>query len=383
MSAAAEPDLTAGARQALGCRWRAAAYSAQESALPSGSVVVSCSASFGTGGLGRHLQEVIEALHRRGAEASCICGSPDCPDSTPARRELYARFLAAAMAPPARVSPAWRALRANASFDARAARRLPAAAHLLAFNGQALAQLRAARRAGLQSVSLMSANAHLQSVLRQHALAHRQYPLERSWATRLLRRNLAEYTCADHIYVSSEYARDSFLAEGVAAEALSLFPLTPAPRYQPDPLGSRAATFDIVYVGGLSVAKGVPLLIDALRRLPHADLRLVLVGGPQTRSMGRYLARACVADRRIDVRPGDPLPALRAARLYVHATYTDGFGYAPAEALACGLPVIVSEDTGMKELIDPGRDGLILPTGDLEALTGAIESAYRGEILGG
>ncbi len=33
----------------------------------------------------------------------------------------------------------------------------------------------------------------------------------------------------------------------------------------------------------------------------------------------------------------------------------------------------------MKELIDPGRTGLVVPTGDMRALTEAIEAAYRGE----
>ncbi len=65
----------------------------------------------------------------------------------------------------------------------------------------------------------------------------------------------------------------------------------------------------------------------------------------------------------------------------MHPAYEDGFAYAPAEALACGVPVIVSEDTGMKELIDPGVTGMVLPTGDLGTLTETIEAAYRGEIL--
>ncbi len=37
----------------------------------------------------------------------------------------------------------------------------------------------------------------------------------------------------------------------------------------------------------------------------------------------------------------------------------------------------------MRELIEPGRNGLVLPTGDLDALAQAIEAAYRGELLGG
>jgi glycosyltransferase involved in cell wall biosynthesis len=365
----------------LGFAWRAAAARAQAEVLPAGRVHVSCSAAPGAGGLGRHLQEILDALSRRGLDPTCSCGVAPASASGPGASRIRARTLGAALAIPARVSPSWRALRASVVFDARSAARLPAADHLIAFNGQALTQLHAARRRAYDSTALMSANAHMRSVVERHALAHRQYPLEPSWATRLLRRNLREYEQADRIYVSSLYARESFLAEGFAEERLPVFPLTPASRYQPDPRSRAEGTFDIVYVGGLSVAKGVPLLIDAVSRLAYPDLRLRLVGGPQTRGMRRYLRRACAADSRVAVLPGDPLPHLLSSRLLVHATYSDGFGYAPAEAIACGLPAIVSEDTGMKELIEPGGSGLVLPTGDLAALTEAIDCVYRGEIL--
>jgi glycosyltransferase involved in cell wall biosynthesis len=218
-------------------------------------------------------------------------------------------------------------------------------------------------------------------VIRQHALAHRRYPLEGSWASRLLERNLAEYEQADRVFVASRYIRESFLQEGYPEEKICDFPLTADPRYE-HAAREPAACFEIVYVGSLQVHKGVPLLIDALRRLPQLDVKLVLVGGWGTTGMRKFVQRACAGDSRISVSPGDPLPHLRTASLCVHPAYEDGFAYAPAEALAVGVPLIVSEDTGMKELISPGRDGAIVPTGDLDALVEAIEAAFRGELLG-
>jgi glycosyltransferase involved in cell wall biosynthesis len=354
--------------------------------LPSGKVAVSCSAPFGAGGLGRHLKEIVDALGRREQTTVCICGSTrtrasaaaSSPHHTSPRHILgipYLRTMLSLL--PVPVSPGWRTRAFMMEFDAYAAQRLPAADHLIAFNGQALTQFRAAKGARYRSISLVSANSHLRRVARQHALAHRQYPLEGSWTTHLIKRNLTEYAQADRIYVASRYARESFVEEGVPEELLSDFPLTPDPRYERGCARATSGRFDIVYVGSLAVHKGVPLLIDAVRRLPHADIRLILVGGWGTRGMRRFIQEACASDRRISVRPGDPLPHLRAARLCVHPSYEDGFAYAPAEALACGVPVIVSEDTGMKELIDPCGDGLILPTGDLSALTEAIAAAYR------
>ncbi len=373
-------------------RWRAERERAQAEVMPSGRVVVSCSTPLGVGGLGRHLQEAMGALARRGAEAVCVCdpfpalGGKEAGGArfdTPART-AGTRMLGDVIAPLARRSPAWSTWTANVAFDLGAARRPPGGGHLVAFNGSALLQLRAARRARMRSVALMSANSHLRRVVRMHAVAHRQYPLERSWATRMLGRNLAEYALADRIYVSSRHALESFVEEGVPEEVLTLFPLTPDPRFVPDARArASSGSFEIVYVGSLSVVKGVPLLIDAVRRLRHPDLRLVLAGGWGTRGMRRFVQRVCAEDPRIVVNPGDPLSHLQRASLCVHPSYEDGFGYAPVEALACGVPALVSENTGMKELIDPGRNGLVLPTGDLEALTQAIDAAYRGEVLGG
>jgi glycosyltransferase involved in cell wall biosynthesis len=381
MTASTEPRVPGRHSDApLGPAWRAATQSAQTAALPAGSTAVSCIAAPGAGGLGRHLQELAEAVGRTGAASSVISGA----ERAGAPRHVFGMpYLASLLRtlPMLPSSPGVRARAAMTEFDAFAARTLPAAEHLIAFNGQALAQLEAARGAGYRSASVVSANPHLRRLARQHELGHRAYPLEGSWATRLLERNLAEYERADRIYYASEYIRDSFLEQGVGEDRLVRFPLTPEERYRPEPGQPTSSRFEIVYIGSLSVHKGVPLLIDAVRRLAGLDLRLRLVGGWGTPRMRRFVSRAVAADGRIEVCPGDPLPHLRAASLCVHPAYEDGFGYAPAEALAAGVPVIVSEDTGMKELIEPGRDGLVLATGELGTLVEAIGAAYRGEVL--
>jgi glycosyltransferase involved in cell wall biosynthesis len=380
MTASTEPSPAAARpERPLGPRWRAQSAKAQEAALPCGGVVVSCPAPFGAGGLGRHLNEIVEALARKEQPCECICGSTRAAEQGAESRRLRVPPLTTVLAPAMRLSPSWRHWRTSVEFDDYAAARLPHGEHLIAFNGTSLAQLAAARRMRFASISLMSANSHMRRVVRQHERAYRQYPLERPWATHLLKRNLLEYERSDRILVASRYGWESFVEEGFSEEALSLFPLTPDPRYEPAGERVVSATFDIAYVGSLTVNKGVPLLIDAFGRLPGPDLRLVLVGGWKTRGMRRFIGEACARDSRISVCPGDPLPHLQAARLCVHAAYEDGFAYAPAEALACGVPVLVSEDTGMKDLIDPGVTGRILPTGDLSALTEAMEAAYRGE----
>ncbi|MGH9169501.1 MAG: glycosyltransferase family 4 protein [Acidimicrobiales bacterium] len=359
--------------------WRAAGRRLQGEAVPQGPTVVSGKGPYGTGGLGRHLAEVVEALRCRDRLAGCLSAA-ELPGKLSGSGSTVALAKVSTWAmrlPPARSSAGRRVLLESRGFDAAAARHLPSGPeHLLAFNGAALQQIAAARRKGYRSVGLLSANSHLNNVARQHGKAWRQYPIERPWGPRLVARNLAEYEAADRVYVSSQYAWDSFVAEGFPTARLVMFPLTPHDRFQPRPAGQSPGTFNVMYVGSLSVNKGVPLLVDAVRRISHSDLRLVLVGGWSSRGMRRFIETAMEADRRISVQPGDPLPHLHEAGVYVHPSYEEGYGYAAAEALACEVPLVVSEDSAVKEHAGGSTPMTVVPTGDLSALVDAIDSAY-------
>jgi glycosyltransferase involved in cell wall biosynthesis len=368
--------------------WREEMELAQCAAVAGESVSLSCSAPLGSGGLGRHVQEILDALVRNGQPTTCIAGPGDASGLPAVRRaRARGRELARAAGFAARhgvpLSPGARTYAFATEFDECAARRLPPSEALIAFNGQALTQIGVARAAGCGSIGLVSANSHMRRVARQHELARSRYPLEGSWTRWLGARNLEEYRHADRIYVASSYIRESFLEEGFPEELLSSFPLTPHRRYDCQATRGRSGRFEIVYSGSLAVHKGVPLLIDSFRRLAHTDMRLVLVGGWGTRGMRRFIEAACAADPRITAGAGDPLEALKRASLCVHPAYEDGFAYAPAEALVCGVPVIVSEDTGMKDMIHSPSVGLVLATGDQDALTEAIDAAYRTEIFSG
>jgi glycosyltransferase involved in cell wall biosynthesis len=134
-------------------------------------------------------------------------------------------------------------------------------------------------------------------------------------------------------------------------------------RRLPHPQGLRT----VVFVGSLTVFKGVPLVVDAFRDVEGKDLRLLLVGGWTGRGMRKWLEAARVRDPRLDWTSGDPAPHLATAALAVHPSWEDGWGYAPAEALAAKVPLVVSDQTGMKELLVEGGSDAILPAGDLDA----------------
>jgi glycosyltransferase involved in cell wall biosynthesis len=52
----------------------------------------------------------------------------------------------------------------------------------------------------------------------------------------------------------------------------------------------------------------------------------------------------------------------------VHPSLSEGFGYVVAEAMASGLPVIVTKNTGSADLVVDGRNGYVVPAGDPQAI---------------
>lgn len=214
--------------------------------------------------------------------------------------------------------------------------------------------------------------AHKQRVL---AEASRQFP---EWAEndlerppRLLQAERAEHTLADRIVVGSGYCRDTLVAKGVAAEKIVV-----------NPYGAERGTVDadsvpkvdrprrplrFVFLGFLSLRKGVPLLLDAWKKAGLRDAELVLAGG--IREEHRKLLLQAGNVRYAGFVPRSNVPHFLAEHdVYVLPSYSEGFAISIIEAMAAGLPIISSTNTGAPDIVTSGRDGFVIPVGDVDPL---------------
>jgi glycosyltransferase involved in cell wall biosynthesis len=335
-----------------------------------------CRASYGSGGLGRHLAELVEDARDRGELAAYYTSEPRAydPAGRPVREPLAPLLTRWT---PIRFSPGRSSDLGFRLFDRAVAKTIEPGDVHVGFSLQSLGTFQAARARGCRELHLISPTCHVDYVREQYREAYRRHPIERPWLNEAqCRRAKLEYELADLIVVASGYVRDSFLAAGFSDEKLLRFDVSAPPRFVPA-MPPDDGIFRVVYVGSLSVAKGTPLLVEAFSELALSDAELWLVGGYGTRGMRRWLEERCAADERIHVGPEDPLPHLQRASVYVHPSYQDGSPYAPLEALASGVPVVVTSETGTKELIEPGVNGCVIASGSVEAIGTAIEGYYE------
>jgi glycosyltransferase involved in cell wall biosynthesis len=194
----------------------------------------------------------------------------------------------------------------------------------------------------------------------------------------MLERVEEEYQLADRIRVYSEWGKASMLRFGVPEDKIHILRQTVnLERFCPAAVPPAAeGPLRVCYVGSLDLRKGFVYLLKAIRAVGAKRIRLRIVGATGDRGSAGLLARER-AGLEIQVTPGDSLPVYQESELFVIPTLEDGLPFVLVEGLACGLPVIVTSAAGASECVRTGQTGWVVPAGDVEALSAALEAALR------
>jgi len=197
---------------------------------------------------------------------------------------------------------------------------------------------------------------------------------------RIVERELAEYEYCDLITVPSSFAMRTFVERGVPAEKLRLVPygvdlrmFHPAPRIE--------RPFRVLFVGNVSLQKGIGYLLEAVKALRIPGLEVWVIGeiDPSARAV---LAKYDGLFRYLGV-----LPRARLHEYYsqgsvlVLPSVQEGLALVQAQAMACGLPVIATTNTGAEDLFTDGVEGFIVPIRDAAAIREKIEMLYADPAL--
>jgi glycosyltransferase involved in cell wall biosynthesis len=191
-------------------------------------------------------------------------------------------------------------------------------------------------------------------------------------------RRLAEIAACDALLADSHLVARTFRQAGVAAPIHVVHPSFNRRRFTPRAAHEKdRTTFLVVCVGIITPRKGQHVLLQAWRRLRLPDARLLLVGAPG-RDARAVLAGHDGAFTHVPYLDHGHLRALLGrASCLVLPSAEDGFGQAALEAMACGVPTIVSDAAGASELVEHGHTGFVVPSGDVEALAATLARLHR------
>jgi glycosyltransferase involved in cell wall biosynthesis len=227
------------------------------------------------------------------------------------------------------------------------------------------------------------------SVITVHDLAFLLYP-------HFLTRESARYyghidqavRWTDHIIAVSESTkRDTVQHLGVPEDKITVVHEAASPIFRP--VGREKAREQvrdrhgvdgpyILFVSTIEPRKNVPTLLRAAWQLAECykeDVRVVLAGGKGWLFEDSF---AVVEDLDLDgrvhflgrVSSEDLLYLYNAAEMLAHPAFYEGFGLPPLEAMACGLPAIVSNVASLPEVV--GDAGLLVDPHDVDELTVAM-----------
>jgi glycosyltransferase involved in cell wall biosynthesis len=187
-----------------------------------------------------------------------------------------------------------------------------------------------------------------------------------------------EYRLADKIRVSSRWAHDSMRDNGVDSDKISVLdqPIDLNRFCLPPTRIPGEGPLHVCFVGSLDLRKGFVYLLRAVRLIGTNRVALEFVGATGDRASKALLTRESVG-LQMTSKPGDPVPAYHKAELAVVPSLEDGLPFVTGEAMASGLPVVISRSCGSAAWIVPEATGWTVEPASAEEIASALELAMR------
>lgn len=251
----------------------------------------------------------------------------------------------------------------------------PASLHL--YEDGALETFRAAARLGLRRVYDLPIGHHaaLQALFaEERELCPEFAPMLdglRDSPAKLARKD-EEIALADTILACSPFVAGTLRAAGVLESRIRVVPYgAPEPRPRDWSAAAAAGPLRLLFAGSIGQRKGFGYLLRALRLLGRRDVELVAMG----HVVGDAAPLAPYRDLFTHAAPrphAAVLELMRTCHALVLPSLFEGLALVQLEAMSCGLPVIVTPNTGAEGIVRDGVEGRIVPIRDVAALASAI-----------
>jgi glycosyltransferase involved in cell wall biosynthesis len=265
-------------------------------------------------------------------------------------------------------------------FDWFASLKIPDSDIFVGWSSKALRSLRIARKRGMITV-LERGSSHIaynEKILREE---YEKWGEKGSAIhPKIIEKELREYEEADYISIPSLFVKRTFLEAGVPESKLIHIP------YGVDledfkQKEKRDSVFRVVCAGGMTLQKGVHYLLQAFSELNLPGSELLLIGGISD-EIRPFFKKYEGKFKYVPAVPQSELADYYSqSSVFVLNSVQDGFGMVIIQAMACGLPVIATENTGGPDVVENGKQGFIIPIRSVEALKEKISYLYENQGL--
>jgi len=336
-------------------------------------VIYAVGVSLARGGIGNLAYQAIKAIDKHGYLKRVITiGISRKVDLN--RHKIVSVFYSKRIRLPYLDAKRWYYLR-NLYFDHRVRNFLEEGCDIFhGWNSQCLSALKEAKKRGIATVVERSSS----HILTQMELIKEEYKIynvkSKPELNAVIERCLKEYEVADYISVPSRFAYDSFIKRGFDRKKLILIPLgVDTEKYRPGE--KKDKIFRVLFMGQISLRKGVQYLLKAFSKLKLKNSELLLVGG-----IGKDFKKIFKEYReRIELKHIPWSDDLRnvccQSSVFVFPSIEEGSALVNYIAMACGLPVITTFNSGSP--VRDGEDGFLVPIRDVEALKEKILHFYE------
>lgn len=194
-----------------------------------------------------------------------------------------------------------------------------------------------------------------------------------------------QYASADWISAGSTFVKRTLVDRGIPAEKVLVNPYgVDAARWRRCAERPRdySGKLTFVFTANLTLRKGIHYLLKAWNAAALRNAELLIFGNG-TLDLTRIVGQLPESVRFIGYADHDKLAAVYSrAHAYILPSLFEGLARSGLEAMAAGLPVIVTEETGLRDFVEDGQQGWFVPSRSVDALAERLRwcTAHREEL---
>lgn len=195
---------------------------------------------------------------------------------------------------------------------------------------------------------------------------------------KIIDKEIREYDLADYIFVPSMFSKNSFVENGIDIKKMLKVPygVNLEEFFRVD---QKPRDFTIISTGQISVRKGSIYLLKAFESLNLKNSKLIMVGNIEN-ELKNHLKQFFLNPNIVfvnHVKQKYLRKLYNNSHLFVSSSLEEGLAMVQPQAMACGLPIICTTNSGGEEIVDEGQNGFICPIRDANYLKNKIEFFYE------